>query len=208
MDSHPVMRVGVVTLLSEVMKCEIHEENGGFRDATARILKDRVDLVIADFIIHGESALPFLESLEKTANGARSLIYSAMDEVQVGYPCMRAGASGYVSKSAPADKLVMAAKTVLEGRHYVSENLARLLMDKNAPSRKNSVAALLSSRELQVFSLIGAGMVVSQIATRLGISVKTVEAHRENIKNKLGCGNASQVVAAAARWLDETSVTI
>jgi DNA-binding NarL/FixJ family response regulator len=208
MDSHPVMRVGVVTLLSEVMKCEIHAEKGGFRDAAARILKDRVDLVIADFIIHGESALPFLETLDKTASGTRCLIYSAMDEVQVGYPCMRAGASGYISKSAPADKLVLAAKTILEGRHYVSENLSKVLMGKDDSKRKDSVGALLSSRELQVFSLIGAGMVVSQIAARLGISVKTVEAHRENIKNKLGCGNAAQVVAAAARWLDETSVTI
>ena len=208
MDSHPVMRVGVVTLLSEVMKCEIHEESSGFRDAAARILKDRVDLVIADFRIHGETALPFLETLGKTASGTRCLIYSAFDEVQVGYSCMRAGASGFVSKSAPAKKLVTAAKTVLDGRHYVSENLAKALMGKNKSAGKDSIGALLSSRELEVFSLIGAGMVVSQIATRLGISVKTVEAHRENIKNKLGCGNASQVVAAAARWLDETSVAI
>jgi DNA-binding NarL/FixJ family response regulator len=74
MDSHPVMRVGVVTLLSEVMKCEIHEESSGFRDAAARILKDRVDLVIADFRIHGETALPFLETLGKTASGTRCLI--------------------------------------------------------------------------------------------------------------------------------------
>jgi two-component system response regulator NreC len=81
-------------------------------------------------------------------------------------------------------------------------------MGKNKSAGKDSIGALLSSRELEVFSLIGAGMVVSQIATRLGISVKTVEAHRENIKNKLDCCNACQVVAAAARWLDETSVAI
>lgn len=208
MDSHPVMRDGVVMLLSGAMKCSVSAEGGGFSAAAERFRKERIDLVIADFIIHGESALSFLETLGKTANGTRCLIYSAMDEVQVGYPCMRAGASGYVSKSAPADKLVMAAKTVLEGRHYVSENLSKALMGQDHPRRKDSVATQLSSRELQVFSLIGAGMVVSQIAARLGISVKTVEAHRENIKNKLGCCNACQVVAAAARWLDETSVAI
>lgn len=208
MDPHPVMRDGMVSLLSDAMKYAVSAENGGFAAAAGRIMKERVDLVIADFRIHGETALPFLETLGKTTRGTRCLIYSAFNEVQVGYPCMRAGASGFVCKSAPAESLVTAAKTVLEGRHYVSENLAKALMGNHESARHDFVGALLSSRELEVFSLIGAGIVVSQIATRLGISVKTVEAHREHIKNKLGCGNASQVVAAAVRWLDETTVVI
>ena len=92
----------------------------------------------------------------------------------------------------------------LGGRHYGSENLSKALMGKNESALKGSVGSLLSTRELEVFSLIGGGMVVSQIAIRLGISVKTVEAHRENIKNKLGFSSSAQVLAAAVLWADET----
>jgi DNA-binding NarL/FixJ family response regulator len=202
------MREGVVSLLSGAMKCVITAESGGYAGVAGRIHQERIDLVIADFRINGETALPFLETLGSSAVGTRCLIFSAFDELQIGYPCMRAGASGFVSKFAPLDRLVAAAKMVLGGRHYVSENLSKALMGRNESALKGSVGSMLSTRELEVFSLIGGGLVVSQIATRLGISVKTVEAHRENIKNKLGCGNASQVVAAAVRWLDETTVAI
>jgi DNA-binding NarL/FixJ family response regulator len=208
LDSHPVMREGVAMLLAGAMECAVCAEGGGFPGAAGRILKERIDLVIADFSIHGQTALPFLETLGKSPGRTRCLIFSSFDELRIGYPCMRAGASGFVSKSAPTDRLVAAAKTVLEGRQYVSEMLAKMLMGKEASAVKSSVGALLSSRELEVFTMLGGGMVVSHIAIRLGISVKTVEAHRENIKNKLGCGNSSQVVAAAARWLDDTVVAI
>ena len=96
---------------------------------------------------------------------------------------------------------------MLNGRQYLSKPLARLLTQQQ--TRKQPAAGIhLSRRELEIFSMLGTGMTVSQIGNRLAISVKTVETHRENIKNKLGCNNAAQVVAAAARWLDETSVAI
>lgn len=203
-DSHPVMRDGVALLLSGALTCEVSVEDGNFAAATGRILEQRIDLVITDFRIHGEVVLTFLESLETPPNDTRCLIFSAFDELQVGYPCMRAGAFGFVSKASPTETLVEAVKTVLNGRHYVSGTLAKTLMGKNQSALKCSVGGLLSFRELEVFSMIADGMVVSQIASRLGISVKTVESHRENIKNKLGCNNATQVVAAAVRWLHET----
>ena len=66
----------------------------------------------------------------------------------------------------------------------------------------------LSDRELEVFTLIGGGMKVAEIAEQLGVSKKTVEAHREHIKDKLGCVNSSQVLATAVRWLDASHVAI
>jgi DNA-binding NarL/FixJ family response regulator len=166
------------------------------------------DLVISEFRILGDTVLTFLDKLKKSSSKPRCLIFSGGDETQIGYPCILAGASGFVSKAEPVDKIVEAAGTVLDGRQYISESLARLLMRHQGSETKPSAGIHLSRRELEVFSMIGAGMKVSKIAERMGISVKTVEAHRENIKNKLGFNNSSQVFAAAVRWADETSVEI
>jgi DNA-binding NarL/FixJ family response regulator len=86
--------------------------------------------------------------------------------------------------------------------------LSQALINGSECGLNASALAQLTSREIQVFSLIGQGHTVSQIAPKLGVSVKTVEAHREHIKNKLGHQSSSQVAAAAVRWLDETSVAI
>jgi len=165
------------------------------------------DLVVSDFRISGETVLTFLDRLRAVPGNMRCLVYSGADEMQVGYPCIRAGASGFVSKSAPVERVVEAAKTVLDGRQYVSQPLSRILMNHRNRHQPAS-GPQLSHRELEIFSLLGTGMSVSEIAKRLGISVKTVETHRENIKNKLGCTSAAQVMVAAARWLDEASVSI
>ncbi len=206
-DAHPIIRDGLANLLAPPLRCKRVTGCGGFAEAWERVESDPFDLVVSDFHVSGQTVLPFLGLLEKKPGKARCLIYSGADELQVGYPCIRAGAAGFVSKSAPMDLVVDAAKAVLSGRQFVSQTLARLLIGHQGG--KQPVAGIrLSQREIEIFSMLGSGMTVSQIGKRLGISVKTVETHRENIKNKLGCTNASQVVAAAARWLDETSVSI
>lgn len=205
-DSHPMIRDGLEIFLRPTLKSSVIVGSGGFADALQQIEQHHFDLVISDFQIRGDTVLGFLEVLKKRSSKSHCLVFSAGDEMQVGYPSMRAGASGFVSKAEPMDHVIEAAGTVLKGRHYVSESLARLLMRQGGPVATTHAGVNLSRRELEVFSLIGAGFVVSQVAIRLGISVKTVEAHRENIKNKLGCSNASQVVVAAARWLDETTL--
>lgn len=206
-DAHPIIRHGLANLLTTSLKCKSITGSDGFAEAWLMIKNDPFDLVVSDFRILNETVLPFLDQLGKSTAKAPCLIYSGGDELHVGYPCMRAGAAGFVSKKASLENVATAAETVLDGRQYVSEFLARLVMNHQG-SVQPSAGAQLSRRELEVFSMIGSGMTVSQIAKRLGISVKTVEAHRENMKNKLGLTTSSQVVAAAVRWLDETSVAI
>ena len=97
---------------------------------------------------------------------------------------------------------------VLAGNHYASEQLSKALMERRGPESIVSAGTHLTASELRIFTMIGGGMTVSAIAAKLGLSVKTIEAHREHIKNKLGHQNAAQVTAAAVRWLDDTSVSI
>ncbi len=207
-EQQPIVRQGIVAVLSPIMAGMEVLGSDSFSDALLCIENNPIRLVICNFLIHGDTALSFLQKIKPTQHKTRCLILSALDEIQVGYPCIRAGASGFIRKSSPVGQVVDAAQTILAGRHYVSERLSQALMQGCDSRLKSSAAARLTTRELQVFTLIGEGLTVSQIAAKLGVSVKTVEAHRENIKNKLGWQNASQVTAAAVRWLDDTSVTI
>jgi DNA-binding NarL/FixJ family response regulator len=213
LDSHPVIREGLIWHLSSTLGATVNAAPGGFEDGLRRIEASPHELVISDFQVNGGTALSFLERLGKLRGAPRCLIFSAHDEMQVGYPCIRAGASGFVAKDAPLETLKEAVTVVLKGRHFLSANLSKALMNgagKGEPGMNGARCAVsqLSDRELEVFTLIGGGMKVAQIAERLGVSKKTVEAHRDHIKNKLGCDNSSQVLAAAVRWLDASNVVI
>lgn len=207
-DPHPVVRRGMVSALAPAFEDTKITGSGNFPDALGYIETHRIDLVVSDFRIDGDTALSFLEKLGGTQSRTRCLIFSALDEIQIGYPCLRAGASGFIGKSSPIAQIVEAARTVLDGRHYVSDRLAKALMNGHGSQPSSSPGTHLTPRELQIFSLIGESHSVSTIAAKLGLSVKTVEAHRENIKNKLGHPTAAHLAAAAVRWLDDSSVAI
>jgi DNA-binding NarL/FixJ family response regulator len=104
--------------------------------------------------------------------------------------------------------VVDATRAILAGRSFISEPLARTLAHGSPPQDNVLSVCTLSPRELEIFTHIGGCLTVSQIAARLGLSVKTVEAHREHIKNKLALQTSTQVAAAAVRWIDTSSISI
>ena len=207
-DSHPVMRRGLAAVLDEAFEDPATTGCGSFSEALDFLAVHVVDLVVTDFRIMGETALSFLANLALHPQSARCLIFSALDEIRFGVPCVRAGAFGFLSKSAPLSSVADAVHSILAGRPYFSETLAKSLANRHGPSSPDCPTARLTARELQFFSLIGESLGVSQIAARLGLSVKTVEAHREHIKHKLHLHTSAQVTAAAVRWIDDTSVSI
>jgi DNA-binding NarL/FixJ family response regulator len=207
-DPHPVVRRGMVAILTPSIDHASITGCGTFSDALQYLQTHPVDLVISDFRIDGDTALSFLRNPIMVKSGIRCLVFSALDEVEIGYPCIRAGACGFLSKSAPPAQIVEAARTVRDGRHYVSERLSKALMNGQGSNSVPSPGTQLTRRELEIFSLIGGSMPVSKIAAKLGLSVKTVEAHRDHIKNKLGHPSAAHLAAAAAKWLDQTSFMI
>ena len=202
-DHQPIMREGIVAVLSSIMLNTVFENADGFENGLNHLERCPVDMVICDFQVGGESVISFLHSLKRTGSATRCLIVCSLEESQVGYQCVRAGAAGFVEKSSRIADLVVAAQNVLEGRVHLSHRLSKAFQ-LPLPTEEKGVSghSLLSPREFEVFSLIGWGNTVSVIADKPGISVKTVERHRENIKNKLNLASAPALVASAARWLD------
>jgi DNA-binding NarL/FixJ family response regulator len=120
---------------------------------------------------------------------------------------LRAGARGYVMKQAPTSEVMKAIRTVLAGGLYLSDpiqtRLVRQQFDHSKPRARAELAGL-SDRELQVFEMLGHGHTTRRIATRLHVSVSTVETHRAHLKEKLRLSNAVQLVRRAVEWVTRT----
>jgi DNA-binding NarL/FixJ family response regulator len=202
-DDHPLYRDGLrrfLDLQPDLICCgEADTCRTGF-DAAARL---KPDLVLLDLRLHREDGTELLRNLQALQPELPVLVVSQREDTLHALPALRAGARGYIMKEEATGELLIAIRSVLNGKVYLSHRLSGLVMNKfcggvvagDGPSDK------LSDRERQVFQLLGSGLGTQEIAHQLHLSPKTVETHRENIKHKLGLSNAASVVRAAEDWL-------
>ena len=202
LDDHPMVRFGLISLLQSVFSDYVFVEADSLSEAKKQLKDASIEAALLDYKVRDEHVLALIPHIAHYHPNVRMLVISMMSSCDIGVACIRAGAHGFLSKSAHPDEVVNAINTVLEGRLYASLEISQRLMSRNKDTRESFVN-ILTKRELEVFSLFGEGNKVSQIADCLSLSVKTVEAHRENIKNKLGLDTAAQVVIAASKWIDE-----
>jgi DNA-binding NarL/FixJ family response regulator len=131
-------------------------------------------------------------------------VLSMHDELIYAERLLAAGASGYIMKQAASDQLLIALRKVLVGERYLSESLSGNLERNEAAGGGAGVGAdpidRLSNRELQVLSLIGRGLSSREAAEALGLSVKTVETHRQSLKRKLNLATNAQLLQYAINW--------
>jgi DNA-binding NarL/FixJ family response regulator len=136
------------------------------------------------------------------------LVLSMHDELIYGERLLAAGACGYIMKQAASDQLLVALRRVLSGEIYISDALARSLGRARA-QRADGIGSdpidRLSNRELQVLSLIGRGLSSREAADGLGLSVKTVETHRQSLKRKLNLATNAQLLQYAINWYGNRS---
>jgi DNA-binding NarL/FixJ family response regulator len=139
--------------------------------------------------------------------GTRMLVLSMHDEDLYAERALRAGARGYVMKETAADSLVGAIRKVLDGGIFVSDQVATRMMEQATGGGRGKQGAAgvdrLTDRELEVLGRIGAGKATKEIAGQLGISTRTVEAHRAHIKEKLGLADAGALVRYAVQWVEQ-----
>ena len=130
-------------------------------------------------------------------------------ELVHGERAFRVGARGYLVKQEATEKVIIAIRKILAGEVYLSERMQSVLLQKvrgKSAGHPVSVLSRLTDREYEIFRLIGLGLGASEIASKLSRSVKTVEAHRANLKQKLGLRNAHELNRFAANWADRERV--
>ncbi|QOV88753.1 response regulator transcription factor [Humisphaera borealis] len=209
-DDHPIVRQGLALMLSGEPDLDVVGQAEDVPGALRLTAEVSPDLVVADLSMSGLSGLDLLKEIKLKHGNLPVLMLSMHDETVQAERALRAGARGYVMKQEATGTIITAIRQVLAGHIYLSDRMSSKLLGKlagNASLGSSSPIERLSDREFQVFTLIGQGIGPRAIAEKLGLSVKTVEAHRENIKAKLGLGSGNELIRYAMQYqMDQTAV--
>jgi len=206
-DDHPVVREGLVQQLNREPDFEVCAQADNASQALESVERTNPDLVLADINLPGRSGLELIRDLRAMAPKLPVLVLSMHDEGVFAERVLRAGGRGYVSKQIGPEKLANAIRRVLKGQIYVSETVSTRLLDGLAGKGSAHVASpieKLTDRELEVFTLIGQAKETKEIAQRLHMSTKTVEAHRGSIKRKLKLKTGPELTRHAVLWVEAT----
>ena len=204
-DDHPIVRLGIRQMLSGESALEICAETDSAEAAIEALRRGGADLAIVDLSLAGKNGLELIREMREVAPDLLVLVLSMHDESLFAERALRAGARGYITKHQAIGGLVGAIKEVLAGRMYVSPQVSNGLLERLGGNRIAPGGRLgnLTDRELQVFELIGRGSNTIEIAKTLGVSVKTIETYRSNIKVKLHLKDAADLVRAATSWIEQ-----
>ncbi|MER7004285.1 response regulator transcription factor [Dactylosporangium sp. NPDC000555] len=193
-DDHLVVRAGLRALLAADPRCRVEGEAAGIDELRTVAHRLRPDLIVLDLSFGSDSALPVLPELLAADPQPRIVVLTMHDDVSFAREAFAGGVHGYVLKEAAADELLRAVETVMAGSVYVDAELGARL----ARSRPAALEAL-SPREREVLTLLASGHTNAEVARRLSISLRTVETHRANLRNRLGTTSRAELVAAARR---------
>jgi DNA-binding NarL/FixJ family response regulator len=166
------------------------------------------DIAIVDISLASQNGIELIKDLKVRHPRLPVLVHSMHDESVYAERSLRAGAKGYISKKEPPQKLLQAIRDVLQGEIFLSAAMTRQILHTVAADRadrKTSPFRELSDREFEVFELTGQGLGTKEIAGTLHLSEKTVQAHRDHIRQKLHLPDGRSLTGFAIRWVESQS---
>jgi len=202
-DDHAVVRSGFMHLLNFQDDMEVIATAADGREAYELVVKYKPDILLLDLSMPpGESGLITTGRIKEDIPETKIIILTMHAEEEYLFNVLKNGASGYVLKKAPDEELLTAIRTVYKGGTYIDPTMATSLVREfvnNDMPHEQDPYQLLSQRELEVLPLAAKGYGNKEIAEMLYISVKTVEAHKANIMNKLNLKNRPELVEYALK---------
>lgn len=205
-DDYPVMREGLARLIADEFGFAVTGSAATARELRALVTRQLPHVLVMDLMLQDADGIALIKEIATTAAALRIVVFSDHPEDIYAERCLRAGAHGYVMKRDPVANLFRAIRDTAAGGIAVSPRVSSEVLGRlmGRVSKPPGIVGKLTDRELQVFRLVGRALTTRAIAEKLGVSVKTVEAHRENIKGKLRLDTHTALVARAAQWLRES----
>lgn len=203
-DDHPIVREGLARLIEQAADLAVSGTAASSSEALRQIQATPPDIAVVDVSLEGSHGLDLVRDLHLRHPDLPVLVLSVHDEMLYAERALHAGARGYLTKREPPAALLQAIRRILRGGMSYSEAVTSRVMLGAARGRSREAPTSLESlsdRELQVLELIGRGRATRQIADELHLSIKTVQAHREHIKEKLQIEGAASLARFAVHWL-------
>jgi two-component system, NarL family, invasion response regulator UvrY len=184
-DDHQLVRIGLKQIIEAQSDFAWVGEAKNGREALTLLRGTPCDVLLLDLSLPDMSGLDVLRQIKAHHESVATLVLSAYPENQYGLNVLRAGASGFLSKTADDSELCRAIRAAMRGGRYVSPELAEMLVSglQGAPGEPRH--SVLSEREFQIFCKLAEGKSVSEIAAKLFLSVKTVSTYRTRILEKM-----------------------
>lgn len=207
-DDHPIMRHGLAQLVQMEEGLDVCGQAGSAKEGLEEVERLKPDLAIIDLTLPDKNGLELVKDIQAMVPGTQCLVLSMHDEALYAERALRAGARGYLMKEIAAESLITAIRKVLSGGIFVSDQIATRMMEQATGGRGRQGTAgvdSLTDRELEVLEMIGLGRATKMIASQMGISTRTVEAHRAHIKEKLGLTDGGALVRYAVQWVEQRS---
>jgi DNA-binding NarL/FixJ family response regulator len=205
-DDHPLARRGLSRLVTRSDEFDVVAEADDIEAALAEYEHVHPDLMVVDITLRSGSGIELIQKLRDRGEEVQIVVLSMHDESLYAEEALRAGARGYVNKQEASEKILEAMHRVMEGGVYLDARFADQIVRRLAqPSKSMGLSPVesLSDREREVFQMHGHGKSVKEIAAELGLSPKTIETYRENIKMKLNLRSSNELVRYAVQWLKD-----
>jgi len=208
-DDHVVLRQGLALMINEEPDMMVCGEADGVRSALEAARTSNPDVAVVDLSIRDGDGLELLKALRDQFPHVLTLVLSMFDEAVYAERALHAGALGYIMKAEAVDNVMTAIRRIVGGGRFISPSLSERLSrtaqaggagEGAAPAGAATAIAKLSDRELQVLRRVGCGLSTREIADELFISVKTVETHREHLKQKLELADSGELLRYAIAY--------
>jgi len=198
-DDHTLFREGIKAILKDEPSIEIVGEAADGRQAVAKALQLHPDVVLMDIAMPDLNGFDATRRILQNSAKAKVLILTMYEEEEVINRCLGAGASGYVLKDAPRAHLIHAIDVVNKGGQYMSSRALKKVVKQYVKGAKSAPTGYerLSDREREVLKLLADGLALKEIAVKLVLSVKTVDAHKTNLMRKLDLHDRAELIKYA-----------
>jgi DNA-binding NarL/FixJ family response regulator len=198
-DDHEVVRRGIRTLLETHSEWEICGEASTGKEAIAKATRLKPDVVLLDITMPEASGLEAIPEILKVQPHAKILVLTMHDSGQMASRVLAAGASGLVLKSDAARDLILALEAIGKNKPFLSANVTKILVNEIRHAQAGVSPDVLTPRETEVLKLLAEGKSNKEVAVQLGISPRTIDAHRARIMDKLHVRSLSDLIHFAIR---------
>ncbi len=193
-DDHPIVRQGIKQVLSGAFHPALVGEAANAEEGLSEVRNTAWDVLVLDLTLPGISGLDLLKDLRRERPSLPVLVLSMHPPDQFARRAMNAGAAGYLTKDSAPTELVKAVSEVIAGRRYLNPLVIEELVTHAQPDSERRPHEALSDREYQVLRMIASGLTVSQVATRLSLSVKTISTYRARVLEKMNMRTTAELM--------------